>query len=158
MILLNRTKKMFSKPLFLALLVSISLNITFGYLSYSFYSGKAVAESQLEVALVSNGFLNISLERKTKACLVQDAIAAENQTEQLLIVKEKDAVLDAIDKMASVSRVKQNIPKRVVFPKEKDNVNETNIIASLDDMLPDALVSLLNESCNRSKGSSCIQP
>lgn len=145
-------KMMLSRPLLIALLVSVSLNGLFGYLSYNFYSDKAVAESQLEVALVSNGFLNISLERKTKACLVQDAITTENQTEQLLIVKEKDAVLDAIDKMASVSKVEQNVAK------EAKNVNETNTIASLDDMLPDALVSLLNESCHRSKGSSCIQP
>ncbi len=143
---------MLSRPILIALFVSVALNCLFGYLSYFFYSDKAVAESQLEVALVSNGFLNISLERKTKACLVQDAITVENQTEQLLIVKEKDAVLDAIDKMVVVSGVKHSTPKRA------DNVNKTNTIASLDDVLPDALVSLLNESCNRSKGSSCIQP
>ncbi len=147
-----------TRPLLIALFVSIVLNCLFGYLSYSFYSDKAVAESQLEVALVSNGLLNISLERKTKACLVQDAITAENQTEQLLIIKEKNAVLDDIDKMVVVPAVMQNTLKRVFFPKEKDNVNETNPVVSLDSVLPDALVSLLNESCNRSKGSSCTAP
>lgn len=78
----NGMKKMFSKPLIITLLVSISLNCLFGYLSYSFYSDKAVAESQLEVAIVSNKFMALSLERKDKVCTLQDKIATEDQTEQ----------------------------------------------------------------------------
>jgi hypothetical protein len=129
-----------------------SLVCLFGYLSYSFYSDKALVESQLEVALVSNGFLNVSLKRKNKVCSLQDKIAAENQTEQLQLVKEKDTVLHAIDKMVSSSRVKQNVAKGT------ENVHETSNVVSLDGVLPSTLVSLLNENCNSSKGSACIQP
>ena len=143
---------MFNKPLILALFVSISLNITFGYLSYSFYSDKAVAESQLEVAVVSNKFMAVSLERKSAACTLQDKIAAENQTEQQEIVGKTEAVLNAIDKMASVSVVEENALK------EAENVNKQSTIASLDAELPEPLRLLLQDSCNRSKGSECIHP
>lgn len=143
---------MFSKPPIIALFVSISLNCLFGYLSYSFYSDKAVAESQLEVAVVSNKFMALSLERKDKVCALQDKVAAENQTEQQEIVGKTEAVLNAIDKMASVSVVEEKAPKGA------ENVNKTSNAVSLDGVLPSTLVSLLNESCNRSKGSACTNP
>jgi len=143
---------MLNKPLLLALFVSLSLNLTFGYLSYSFYSDKAVAESQLEVAIVSNKFMAASLERKSAACTLQDKIAAENQTEQQEIVGKTEAVLNAIDKMVVVPTVLQKTSNGA------ENVNKTSNVVSLDDRLPDSLVSLLNESCNRSKGSECTHP
>ena len=143
---------MLTKPFIIALFVSISLNGLFGYLSYSFYSDKAVAESQLEVAVVSNKFMALSLERKSAACTLQDKIAAENQTEQQEIVGKTEAVLNAIDKMVVVPTVLQKTSN------EAENVNKQSTIADLDDRLPDSLVSLLNESCNRSKGSECTHP
>lgn len=141
-----------TKPLLLALFVSVALNGLFGYLSYSFYSDKAVAESQLEVAIVSNKFMALSLERKDKVCTLQDKIAAENQAEQQEIVGKTEAVLNAIDKMASVSVVEENASNGA------HNVNKTSNVVSLDGVLPSTLVSLLNESCNRSKGSACTHP
>jgi len=141
-----------TKPLLLALFVSIALNGLFGYLSYSFYSDKAVAESQLEVAVVSNKFMAVSLERKDKVCTLQDKIAAENQTEQQEIAGKTDAVLNAIDKMASVSVVEENASNGA------QNVNKQSNIASLDAELPESLRLLLQDSCNRSKGSACTHP
>ena len=140
------------KPLMLALFVSLSLNGLFGYLSYSFYSDKAVAESQLEVAVVSNKFMAVSLERKDKVCTLQDKIAAENQTEQQEIAGKTEAVLNAIDKMVVVPTVLQKTSN------EAENVNKQSNVVSLDGVLPSTLVSLLNESCNRSKGSECTHP
>lgn len=147
-----------TKPLLLALFVSIALNGLFGYLSYSFYSDKAVAESQLEVAIVSNKFMAVSLERKSAACTLQDKIAAENQTEQLQIVEGKDADLNAIDKMVSVSVVEDNASNRPENVNKTSNVVQTQSVVPLDGVLPSTLISLLNESCNRSKGSACISP
>jgi len=149
---------MFSKPLIIALFVSISLNCLFGYLSYSFYSDKAVAESQLEVAIVSNKFMAVSLERKIAACTLQDKIAAENQTEQQEIVGKTEAVLNAIDKMVVVPTVLQKTSNGGLFSKEKENVNKQSNIASLDAELPESLRLLLQDSCNRSKGSACTHP
>ena len=141
-----------TKPLLLALFVSIALNGLFGYLSYSFYSDKAVAESQLEVAIISNKFMALSLERKDKVCTLQDKIAAENQTEQQEIVGKTEAVLNAIDKMASVSVVEENASNGA------QNVNKQSNIVSLDAELPESLRLLLQDSCNRSKGSACTHP
>jgi hypothetical protein len=141
-----------TKPILLALFVSLALNGLFGYLSYSFYSDKAVAESQLEVAIVSNKFMALSLERKDKACTLQDKIAAENQAEQQEIVEEKDADLNAIDKMASVSVVEEKAFKGA------ENVNKQSNVVSLDTELPESLRLLLQDSCNRSKGSACTNP
>lgn len=143
---------MLTKPLIFALLVSISLNCLFGYLSYSFYSDKAVAESQLEVAVVSNKFMALSLERKDKVCTLQDKVAAENQTEQQEIVGKTEADLNAIDKMASVSVVEEKTSNGA------ENVNKQSNVVSLDAELPESLRLLLQDSCNRSKGSECTHP
>lgn len=147
-----------TKPLLIALIASFILNSLFGYLSYSFYSDKAVAESQLEVAIVSNKFMALSLERKSEACTLQDKIVAENQTEQQEIVGKTEAVLNAIDKMASVSVVEEKAPKGAENVNKTSNVVQTQSVVSLDGVLPSTLISLLNESCNRSKGSACTAP
>ena len=141
-----------TKPLLTALIASFILNGLFGYLSYSFYSDKAVAESQLEVAIVSNKFMALSLERKDKVCTLQDKIAAENQTEQQEIVGKTEAVLNAIDKMVVVPTVLQKTSNGA------ENVNETSNVISLDAELPESLRLLLQDSCNRSKGSACTHP
>ena len=141
-----------TKPLLLALFVSVALNGLFGYLSYSFYSDKAVAESQLEVAVVSNKFMAVSLERKDKVCTLQDKIAAENQTEQQEIAGKTEAVLNAIDKMVVVPTVLQKTSNRA------ENVNKQSNVVSLDAELPESLRLLLQDSCNRSKGSECTHP
>ena len=141
-----------TKPLLTALIASFILNGLFGYLSYSFYSDKAVAESQLEVAIVSNKFMALSLERKDKVCTLQDKIAAENQTEQQEIVGKTEAVLNAIDKMVVVPTVLQKTSNGA------ENVNETSNVISLDAELPESLRLLLQDSCNRSKGSECTHP
>lgn len=147
-----------TKSLLLALFVSLALNGLFGYLSYSFYSDKAVAESQLEVAVVSNKFMALSLERKDKVCTLQDKIATENQTEQQEIVGKTEAVLNAIDKMVVVPAVLQKTSNGGLFSKEKENVNKQSNVAILDDELPEPLRLLLQDSCNRSKGSACTAP
>ena len=143
---------MLTKPLIIVLFVSISLNGLFGYLSYSFHSDKAVAESQLEVAVVSNKFMALSLERKDKVCTLQDKISAENQAEQQEIVGKTEAVLNAIDKMVVVPTVLQKTSN------EAENVNKQSNVASLDAELPEPLRLLIQDSCNRSKGSECTHP
>ena len=93
-----------------------------------------------------------SLERKRAACTLQDKIAAENQTEQQEIVGKTEAVLNAIDKMVVVPAVLQKTSN------EAENVNKQSNIVSLDAELPEPLRLLLQDSCNRSKGSECTHP
>lgn len=144
-------KKMFSKHLIIALIVSISLNCLFGYLSYSFYSDKAVAESKLGTAVDANKGLQQSLDKKETACKITDVIVSEYIKEKQEIVGETDSTLNDIDKLPSVPTQVENKPKR------SENVKEQTKDApvSLDAKLSDDLVRLLSEVCLRAKGSAC---
>ena len=140
---------MFSKPLIIALFVSISLNCLFGYLSYSFYSDKAVAQSQLETVVEANKDLKESLDKKETACKITDDIISDYTKEKQEIVKETDGVLNDIDKLPSVPVQVESKPKR------QENAKEQTDFANLDDRLPASLVRLLSEVCLRAKGSAC---
>lgn len=143
---------MLSKPFIIALFVSISLNCLFGYLSYSFYSDKAVAESQLLIAVKANKDLKESLDKRETACKITDTIVSEYTKEKQEIAGKTEADLNAIDKMAVVPAVLQKTSN------EAENVNKQSNIASLDAELPESLRLLLQDSCNRSKGSACTNP
>ena len=145
---------MLSKPLIIALFVSISLNCLFGYLSYSFYSDKAVAESQLTTAVKANKDLKESLDKKDKACLITDAIISEYQEEKQEIVKEKDRDLNAIDKLPSMPVQVETKPKRQENAKEQIE----GAPVSLDAKLGDDIKRMLSQSCHSAKGSNCDSP
>ena len=132
--------------------VLLGLVCLFGYLSYSFYSDKAVAESQLTIAVDANKGLQQSLDKKETACKITDVIVSEYTKEKQEIVKETDGVLNDIDKLPSVPSEVESSPKR------QENAKEQTNIVSLDDKLPADLVRLLSEVCLRAKGSACDQP
>lgn len=140
-----------SKPLLIALLVSLSLNSIFSYLSYSFYSDKAVAESQLTIAVDANKDLKESLDKKETACKITDAIVSEYTKEKQEIVKETDGVLSDIDKLASTPIQAESKPKRQENAKEQTK----DAPVSLDAKLGGDLVRMLSEVCLRAKGSAC---
>jgi hypothetical protein len=83
---------MLNKPLILVLLVSLSFNGLFGYLSYSFYSDKAVAESQLDTAVDANKGLQESLDKKETACKITDAIVSEYQKKSKRLLKKQRVI------------------------------------------------------------------
>ena len=143
-----------NRPIILALLVSLSLNCFFGYLSYSFYSDKAVAQSQLTIAVKANKDLKESLDKKETACKITDVIVSEYTKEKQDIVKETDGVLNDIDKLPSVPVQVESKPKRQENAKEQTK----DAPVSLDARLSDDLVRLLSESCHRAKGNNCDHP
>ena len=145
---------MLTKPFIIALFVSISLNCLFGYLSYSFYSDKAVAESQLNQAVDANKDLKESLDKKESACKVTDVIVSEYQTEKQEIVKETDSVLSDIDKLPSVPVQVESKPKRQENVKEQ--TKDTPV--SLDAKLSDDIKRVLSQSCHSAKGNNCDHP
>ena len=131
-----------SKPLILALLVSLSFNGLFGYLSYNFYSKKAVVESQITQLKSDYKSLEESMLKQETVCKIQEEIVADFIVEKgVLDQKEKD-ILAEIDKLPS-KPVKQDTPKR------EDNVQENNV-AGLDDALSPELVRMLKQSFNNS--------
>jgi hypothetical protein len=138
-------------------MVSISFNLTFGYLSYSFYSDKAVAESQLITAVDANKGLQESLDKKDTACKITDVIVSEYTKEKQEIVRETDGVLNDIDKLPSVPSQVESKPKRQENVKEQIDVADKSVV-NLDGKLPPDLIRLLSESCSRAKGSACDHP
>ena len=145
---------MLNKPLIIALFLSISLNCLFGYLSYSFYSDKAVAEAALNTAVNANKDLKESLDKKETACKITDVIVSDYTKEKQEIVKETEGVLNDIDKLPSVSTQVESKPKR----QENANKQTKDAPVSLDGRLGDDLIRLLSEVCLRAKGSSCDNP
>jgi len=145
---------MLNKPLIIALFVSLTFNVLFAYLSYTFYSDKAVAESQLTTAVKANKDLKESLDKKETACKITDVIVSDFTREKQEIVKETEGVLSDIDKLPSAPIQVESKPKRQ--ENVKGQTKDTPV--SLDAKLPDDLVRLLSESCSRAKGSACDSP
>lgn len=143
-----------SKPLTLALFVSLSLNGLFGYLSYHFYGERASALLSLEVALEANKSLEKSYEKQDTACKITDAIISDYTKEKQEIVKETDGVLNDIDKLPSVSTQVESPPKRQENVKEQ--TKDTPV--SLDAKLGDDIKRVLSQSCHSSKGTNCDNP
>lgn len=148
------------KPLIIALLVSISFNLLFGYLSYSFYSDKAVAKEQLNVAVEANKSLTESLDNKELLCKASDTVTTQFQTEKQQIVKEKDGDLRDIDKLVDVLVLSKNVvnvvKKDVTKPISSEGISDAqNNVTALDDKLPESLRVLLQQSCERVRGEAC---
>lgn len=142
---------MLSKPLLLVLLVSISFNLLFGYLSYEFYGDKKKAEISLEVALDSNKNLQDSLDKKEASCKIDDTVSTEFQVENKVKEQEKDSVIKEIDDLPSVA------PKATIVA-PKATPENTNAEISLDSKLPADITSLLQRHCASVKGSACSHP
>lgn len=139
-----------SKPLILALLVSLSLNGLFGYLSYTFYGDKVKALASLEAALDNNKTLEKSLENQEAVCKIAEDVSVEFKKEEQEVEKDTNNTVSEIDKMVVVK-------KETVVAKEATKNEESNYVA-LDGRLPDSLVRLLSEHCLRTKGSACSHP
>lgn len=140
---------MLNKPLFLVIAVSISFNLLFGYLSYTFYGKLKQAENLVENLVDTNKSLQSSLELKAKSCLIDEAVSTEFQVENKAKEKEKDSALKELDKLPSVA------PKTTVAPKAtSEKVDEI----SLDSKLPAAVAGLLQRHCDSVKGSACDNP
>lgn len=152
---------MFSKPILIALFVSLSFNCLFGYLSYKFYSDKAVIENQLEVAVDANKSLEASFNKKDQACKIADVIAAEYQEENQDIIGKKDQDLRDVDKIISVPKKAINAVKSTKNTDVKateDSANAQIDVVDIDGHLPDSLVRVLSQNCERVRSRPCIHP
>lgn len=142
-----------NKPLILALFVSLPLNGLFGYLSYNFYSKKAVAEINLEVCKKANKSLEESADKADKTCKVGDSMASEFKREEQALEADRDGILKQLDSL--IVATKQDVKK--IAPKEA-TVNEESNVAGVDDMLPDSIRVLTESACNRVQGKDCSHP
>jgi hypothetical protein len=149
---------MLSKPFIIALLVSLSFNFMFGYLSYSFYADKQVAIAALNMATDANKTLEESLAKKETACKATDSIVAEFQAEKQEIVGNKEADLSALDKLTIAPVPKKKAVNEVQNAQQSKAEASQKSVASLDNLLPDALRVLLHESCKRTSGDCSANP
>ena len=139
---------MFNKQLLLFLIVSLSLNGLFGYLSYHFYGVKQGLKAELVQCQASSVSLEKSMENHKEICKIQDSISAECKKEEQQVEKDVDASVAEIDKMIIKSHTTSNVGEH----------NEKDSTLNLDTKLPDSLVRVLSENCLRAKGSSCSHP
>ncbi len=146
---------MLNKPLVIALLVSLSVNGLFGYLSYSFYGDKSKAEQSLVVAIEANKSLESSLSKKEQSCQIVDKINSEYQKEKAGIVGEKEQDLLDLSKMIQSPSPEKKEKNAAKIPVNNGDVNEESNVASLDSKLPDNLRLLLSSSCQRVRGEAC---
>lgn len=132
-----------SKPLILALLVSLSLNGLFGYLSYTFYGAKVKALASLEVALDDNKSLEKSLEKQEMVCKIAEDVSVEFQEDKTDVEAKTESTLDQLSTMKSTP--KQQLPKQQSPQTKKvvEEENEKTDVASLDDKLGSDVVRLL---------------
>jgi hypothetical protein len=134
-------KKMFnftSKPLIMVLLVSLSFNGLFGYLSYKFHADASKAEQALVVAVEANKGLEKSILLQDTACKIADSVSTENQKDQKEVEQLRQKALDEIDAIPSISN-----PTR---SENKAQINEEIHYVDIDSNLPPSLVELLSES------------
>lgn len=143
---------MFNKPLILVLLVSLSLNGLFGYLSYHFHSEKAVAETKLETCKKANQSLVESADKADKACKVGDVMASEFKREEQSLESDRDDILKQLDSLSVAP--KQDVK---IAPKEA-TVNEESNVAGVDDLLPESIRMFTESACNRVQGKDCSHP
>jgi hypothetical protein len=134
---------MLSKSFIVALIVSISFNLLFGYLSYTFYADKASAESKLQLCQSTNKALEISLEKEKKVCEIQDDVVSSYNESKDSIQKEEKDTLSFIDSMPRQNTQKQSVEK-------VDNAKEGSI--DLDAKLPPALADSLHQVYRRVQG------
>jgi len=135
---------MLSKPLILALLVSLSFNGLFGYLSYAFYSSKQALKSELVQCQQNTLSLEKSVENHRKLCAIQDSISTEWKKEEQGAEKDTESFVEQIDKSVVAKKATSNETKQTYV--------------DMDSSLSPDVVRVLGEACLHSKGSSCSHP
>ncbi|MNF50947.1 hypothetical protein D3C84_322560 [compost metagenome] len=122
-----------SKPLILIIVVLLSFTLLFGYLSYNFYGKKVEAESSLRDMKGQMSALQDSYDKQAKACHIADSITTELQEESKVKEKDKQELLDKIDK----------IPSKPKAPIQEATKNED---IDIDAVLPLELRRMLQHS------------
>ncbi len=135
---------MLSKPLVIALLVSLSFNGLFGYLSYAFYGSKQALKSELMQCQQNTLSLEKSVENHRKLCAIQDSISVEWKKEEQEAEKDTESFVEQI--------------VRAVVTKEATSNETKQTYVDMDSSLSPDVVRVLGEACLHSKGSPCSRP
>lgn len=128
-----------SKPLVLALIISLSINgLLFG-VSKHLYDAKAEAVGQVGFLKQTLSDQIIASNKADSACVISHSLVSEYQEEREALESVEREALEEVDKLA-------NAQPRVSTPQEdKGNVQKDSVVP-LDGRLPDELVSLLKQT------------
>ena len=126
----------FSKPLIMALLVSLSLNGLLVGVSKHYYDARAEAVYSLKEAEKTILEQQKAKELADKACVIADSVATSFQIENNQSVEDRDKELSSIQSIPST-------PKKVEVAHVESNV------ADIDDKLPSSIISVLSSTDNR---------
>lgn len=144
-----------SKPLLLALIVSLSINgLLFG-VSKHLYDAKAKAVGQVEQLKQTLSDQLISSNKAETACVIDNTKAAEFQDEKKALESVEKEALDIVSKLPSVS------PKKSVSTGPNKEVNkdvQETVVAELDSRLPDNLRWLLQSTFDSVQGQGTRHP
>lgn len=128
----------FSKPLIMALLVSLSLNGLLIGVSKHYYDARADAVYSLKEAEKTILEQLKAKELADKACVIADSVTTSFQIENNQSVEERDKELSSIQSIPST-------PKKV----EVSHVENESNVADIDDRLPTSIIGVLSSTDNR---------
>lgn len=138
-----------SKPLVLALIISLSINgLLFG-VSKHFYDAKAEAVGQVGFLKQTLSDQMIASNKADSACVISHSLVSEYQEEKKGLESVEREALEAVDKIPNEQpKAAQSGASHV----QKD------VVVSLDDKLPDSVVSLLKQTFDSVQRQSARHP
>lgn len=137
---------MLSKPLIIALIISLSFNALLIGISKHLYDAKAKAIYSLKEAEKTVLEQQKAYELANKACVIGDEGSASFWEEKQDNDKQKDSdisKIDSIPKMGTVS------PKVGTIEEKANDEILTNNAVDIDSKLPDVLIGVLSETDRR---------
>lgn len=140
-----------SKPLILALILSLSCNALLFGVSKHLYDAKTKAVGQVEQLKQTLSDQLISSNKAETACVIDNTKSAEFQEEKEALESVEKEALDIVSKLPDKpqeSKVSSEVGKDV----------QQNDITSLDSKLPDELVSVLKRSFDSLQGQGTRHP
>lgn len=140
-----------SKPLILALILSISCNALLFGVSKHLYDAKAKAVGEVGVLKQTLSDQLISSNKAETACVIDNSKAAEFQEGKKALENVEKEALDIVSKLPDKPQESKALPKV-----SKDV--QQNDIASLDSKLSPELVSVLKGSFDSVQGQGTRHP
>lgn len=143
---------MFSKQLFIALFVSLSVNLGLTYATYHLHSKVAVTEEKLSLCQQHNKEKDEEIEKLELACAVSEDIIAEYIETKKDVDQEEEDALSQLGQLRSEQLRSTPVPsvKQEIEQVQPEATNEDNT-ASLDDKLPAAVTRMLDQHYRVSK-------
>lgn len=140
-------------PLTYLLLGSIALNVVLGTATYRLHSAKAVSDAALSNCQQTNKILADEIQKQVDACLVQDQVVSDYQSDKDVIRDKEETLLDAIDDIRPEKVRNKDILieqwEKVVREdrkQEKEASETSGTYTNLDDLLPPDFSGLLESA------------